>query len=382
MRDNKGNRWEKHFDDYTVIDLETCGLIGEDRTSVIELSAIKVRDGIVVDEFSSLVNPKRSIPPLITSITGIDNSMVAEAPETQEIMCKFLDFIGDDIVVGYNINAFDYNILYDLAESLYNRVFSNDFVDILYGAKRSIRDIDNYRLTTICSLYDIDYTGAHRALKDCHLTKAVYDRINDVFGSAAFDGKSYAVSSHGCSSRKEPHYSEETIQLKALQSILESIIDDKVVTEDEVGALVDWMEYNINLKGNYPFDRVFVLLEKVLEDGVVDDEELKMLLDKFTEYTSPTKSTCNGIGEIADKHFVLTGEFSYGSRTAVSAYIVSNGGVVDDTVKKCTQYVVIGSLGSQAWKNGVYGSKIKKAMELKDKGQNIELVAEEDFFKK
>ena len=107
MRDYKGKRWEKHFNDYTVIDLETCGLIGDDRLSVIELSAIKVRDGRVVDEFSSLVNPKRSIPPLITSITGIDNSMVAEAPTGQDIMCKYLDFIGGDIVVGYNINAFD-----------------------------------------------------------------------------------------------------------------------------------------------------------------------------------------------------------------------------------------------------------------------------------
>ena len=104
------------------------------------------------------------------------------------------------------------------------------------------------------------------------------------------------------------------------------------------------------------------------------------MLDKFTEYTNPTKSTCNGVGELTDKHFVLTGEFSYGSRAAVSEYITSHGGIVDDTVKKCTEFVVIGSLGSQAWKNGVYGSKIKKAMELKDKGQNIDLVAEEDFF--
>ena len=381
MRDNKGNRWEKHFNDYTVIDLETCGIVGDDRNSVIELSAIKVRDGAVVDEFSSLVNPMRSIPPMVISMTGIDNSMVADAPEVKDVMCKYLDFIGDDIVVGYNINTFDYNILYDLAESLYNRVFSNDFVDILYAAKRSIKDIDNYRLTTICSLYNIDYTGAHRALKDCHLTKSVYDRINDVFGNAAFDGQAYVVESRSCGMRKEPHYTEETLQLKALQSLLESIIEDKVVTEDEVNSLVDWMEYNINLRGNYPFDRVFILLEKVLEDGIVDDEELKLLLDKFTEYTSPTKSTCNGVGDLKDKHFVLTGEFSYGSRSAVSEYIVSKGGVVDDNVKKCTQYVVIGSLGSQAWKNGVYGSKIKKAMELKDKGQNIELVAEEDFFK-
>ena len=382
MRDNKGNRWEKHFNDYTVIDLETCGVIGDDRNYVIELSAIKVREGIVVDEFTSLVNPMRAIPPLVKRITGIDNSMVASAPTIQDIMNKYLDFIGVDIVVGYNINTFDYNILYDLAESLYSRIFSNDFVDILYAVKRTIKEIDDYRLITICNLYNIDYTGAHRALKDCYLTKAVYDRINDEFGNDAFDGHSYAVYSQGSSKRRVPHYSEETLQLKALQSILESIIEDKIVTEDEVNALVDWMEYNINLRGNYPFDRVFILLEKVLEDGVVDDKELVMLLDKFTEYTNPTKSTCNGVGDLSDKHFVLTGEFGYGSRSAVAEYIVSKGGIVDDNVKRCTQYVVIGSLGSQAWKNGVYGSKIKKAMELKDKGQDIELVAEEDFFKK
>ena len=55
---------------------------------------------------------------------------------------------------------------------------------------------------------------------------------------------------------------------------------------------------------------------------------------------------------------------------------------VDDNVKKNTDYVVIGSLGSQKWKMGEYGGKIKKAMELKDKGQTIELVAEDDFFSK
>jgi NAD-dependent DNA ligase len=124
------------------------------------------------------------------------------------------------------------------------------------------------------------------------------------------------------------------------------------------------------------------VLEKVLEDGIVDEDELRMLLDKFTEFTSPIKTTCYDVNDIKDKHFVLTGEFSYGTRSSVLDFIVSKGGIVDDQVKKCTQFVVIGSLGSQAWKNGVYGSKIKKAMELKDKGQDIELVAEEDFFKK
>lgn len=381
MRENKGKRWEKHFDDYTVIDLETCGLFGEDRNSIIELSAIKVRSGDVVDEFASLINPKRPIPSAVIAITGIDNSKVVGAPVIENVLNRFLDFIGDDIIVGYNINTFDYNILYDLSASLFDRTISNDFVDVYYAARRLICDVENHKLTTICDKYSIDYTGAHRALKDCYLTKAAYDIIDQEFGKAAFDGKAYSVDGQSGNSKKEPHYSEETQQLRELQRVLFQIIEDGIVTEDEVTLLVEWMDFNSHLRGNYPFDRVYDVLEKVLEDGIVDQEELKMLLDKFTEFTNPVKTTCGDVNDVKDKHFVLTGEFSFGTRSAVSDYILSRGGIVDDNVKKCTQFVVIGSLGSQAWKNGVYGSKIKKAMELKDKGQSIELVAEEDFFK-
>ena len=382
MRDNKGKRWERHFDNYTVIDIETCGLLGEDRNHVIEMSAIRVRDGIVVKEFSSLVNPKCLIPKQIMNITGINNAMVADAPTIENVLPEYLDFLSDDIIVGYNLTTFDYNVIYDLAENAIKRVFSNDFVDVLYAAQRAIQDIDRYRLEDVCNLYNIDYTGAHRALRDCYLTKEAYDRINDNYGKDAFSGRVHEYCNSGNRSNFKFHFSEETQQLKELQNILAYIIEDEDVSEDEINTLVEWMDYNIHLKGNYPFDRVYNLLESVLEDGVVDREEFKLLLDKFTEFTNPTKTTCNGVGDLTDKHFVLTGEFSYGSRSAVSEYIVSKGGIVDDNVKKCTQYVVIGSLGSQAWKNGVYGSKIKKAIELKDKGQEIELVAEEDFFEK
>lgn len=382
MRVNKGKRWEKHFNDYTVIDLETCGLFGEDRNRVIELSAIRVRNGVVVNEFSSLVNPRCLIPKQIMDITGINNTMVADAPTIESVLPDYLEFLSDDIIVGYNLTTYDYNIIYDLAETLLNRTFSNDFVDVLYAAKRVICDIDKFRLENVCSYYNIDYTGAHHALRDCYLTKEAYDKLNDYYGRNAFSGYVHDYCNSSNRSNFRFHFSEETQQLKELQNILAYIIEDEDVSEDEVNMLVEWMDYNIHLKGNYPFDRVYNLLERVLEDGVVDREEFKLLLDKFTEFTNPTKITCNGVGDLTDKHFVLTGEFSYGSRSAVSEYIVSKGGIVDDNVKKCTQYVVIGSLGSQAWKNGVYGSKIKKAIELKDKGQAIELVAEEDFFKK
>ena len=380
MRINKGKRLEQHIDDYTIIDLETCGISSYERNHIIELSGLKVRGGDVVDEFTSLTNPQCCIPQVATDITGIDNDMVINAPILENELINFLNFIGDDVIVGYNINTFDYNIIYDLAESIYNRTLSNDFVDIIYAAKRTICDIDNYKLTTICSYFALDIDGAHRALKDCYLTKAAYDELFNRYGECAFDGSIHTVDSD-CQKRGfTTHYSEETQQLRELQNILSMIIDDSIVTEDEVDALVEWMNCNVQLRGNYPYDRVFNLLEAVLEDGVVDNNELKLLYDKFLEFTKPSQSTCNNIDSLASKHFVITGEFKYGSRNSVEEYITSKGGIIDSTVKKCTNYVVIGALGSQAWKNGVYGSKIKKAMELKDKGQNIDLVAEDDFF--
>ena len=105
-------------------------------------------------------------------------------------------------------------------------MFSNDFVDVLYAAKRSIRDIDRYRLENVCNLYNIDYTGAHRALKDCYLTKEAYDRINDNYGKDAFSGCVHEYCSSGNRSNFRFHFSEET-QLKELQNILAYIIEGK-----------------------------------------------------------------------------------------------------------------------------------------------------------
>lgn len=377
MRTDKGRRLEKHLDDYTVIDIETCGISSEARKKIIELSAIRVRGGTVVDEFSSLVNPRISIPSEIVSITGIDDSMVADALLIDQVIPAFLEFIGDDVIVGYNINTFDYNILYDLSETIMSRSISNDFVDVIYASKRTINGLEDWKQTTVCSSLGIECSGAHRALVDCQITKRLYDALYERYGETAFDGSVNVVDQY-CGSG--PNYSEETIQLKQLQSILELIIEDGVITEVETRELKDWMNTNIALRGNYPFDRVYDLLESVFADGIIDPGELSLMFEKFTEFTNPTQSTCKDSISVADKHFVITGEFEYGARSAVEEYIISHGGIVDGNVKKCTEYVVIGAMGSQSWKNGTYGGKIKKAMELKDKGQKIELISENDFF--
>ena len=85
------------------------------------------------------------------------------------------------------------------------------------------------------------------------------------------------------------------------------------------------------------------------------------------------------ITSINGKHIVVTGDFDFGSRPEVCSFIEKVGGIIDNSVKKTTDYVVVGNKGSLAWKTGNYGGKIQKAIELKDKGANIETVQEDNF---
>ena len=88
--------------DYVLFDLETTGTscIYDE---VIEISAVKVRSGKVVEEFSQLVNPKRPIPYAASMVNHISDEMVANEPDFGQVLPEFLTFAGDDILVGHNI---------------------------------------------------------------------------------------------------------------------------------------------------------------------------------------------------------------------------------------------------------------------------------------
>ncbi len=175
----KGKRLRKFIDNYTLIDIETTG--GSlYYTEIIELAAIKVRNNNIIDSFDSLVKPMEKIPPDIVALTGITDEMVADAPVLKDILQSFLDFIGDDIVIGHNINSYDLNIIYDNAEKLLDIVFSNDFIDTLDLA-RCLCDFEphNYKLQTICNMLGVVNSNAHRALSDVTANHECYQLMKN-----------------------------------------------------------------------------------------------------------------------------------------------------------------------------------------------------------
>ena len=178
-RIGKGTNLYFDIDDYTVIDLETTSKYVTD-CEVIEMAAVRVRKGQITETFSTLVKPEHHIPSIVSRITGITDDRVEDAPSCRDALRKYLDFIGNDIVVGHNILSFDANILYDLSQKHFQIPFSNNMIDTLQYAKyRDMEPVD-YKLTTISAYLGIPHLDAHRALGDCIANYHCYERMKQL----------------------------------------------------------------------------------------------------------------------------------------------------------------------------------------------------------
>lgn len=174
MSTQKGTLINKYTPDYVIFDLETTG-ISPNYDEVIEISALKVKGGEVVDEFNTLVNPGRKIPFGATKVNGITNAMVAEAPAFSHVLAEFLDFAEELVLVGHNIARFDMKFIWRDAEQYFGEIPQNNYVDTLQVARKHLPKMDHHRLVDLAEYYGISSEGAHRALNDCYMNQKVYE---------------------------------------------------------------------------------------------------------------------------------------------------------------------------------------------------------------
>ena len=177
LRPAKGKSLIESPSSFVVFDIETTGLDSLEN-EIIEIGAIKVEDGKIKDTFNHLIKPSHPINSFITDLTGITNEMVENKESIEEVLDKFIKFIGNDILVGHNVN-FDINFIYDHAEKYNNHILDNDFVDTLRLARQLIPELPHHRLSDLADYYNIDKTGHHRALKDVEMTLEVYNHLQE-----------------------------------------------------------------------------------------------------------------------------------------------------------------------------------------------------------
>lgn len=175
---NRGKQLRDYVSSYVVFDLETTGT--SPRTeAIIEISAVKVVDGNVVDTFSTLVNPMKPISPGATAVNGITDDMVKDEPTLDVVIPQFNEFIGDAILVGHNIHCFDMKFIWKASEELFGQTISNDYIDTLPMSRKRLPQLAHHRLVDIAAYYDIDTAGAHRALQDCIMNQLCFEYMQD-----------------------------------------------------------------------------------------------------------------------------------------------------------------------------------------------------------
>ncbi len=162
---------------YTSLDLETTGL-NPKRDKIIEIGAVKVRDGKAADRFQSFVNPWRKLGEDVRLLTGIDDGMLQDAPGIEEVLEPLVDFIGDDILVGHRI-LFDYSFLKKAAVN-HSIVFEKEGIDTLKLARKLLPDLESRNLGFLCRYYGIEHK-AHRALGDAEAASKLYQKLAELF---------------------------------------------------------------------------------------------------------------------------------------------------------------------------------------------------------
>lgn len=184
----KGRRLSGYQPDYVVFDLETTGLSPE-TDEIIEISAIKVRSGKVKDTFSSLVNPGCHIPASASRVNGITDAMVADAPKIGQVLERFEEFIGDQVLVGHNIHSFDLKFLYRAMRIHCQKELRNDYIDTLIIARSCLKELPRHRLVDLAQYFHISTEGAHRALNDCVMNQKCFEEMGKRMGKADADGE-------------------------------------------------------------------------------------------------------------------------------------------------------------------------------------------------
>lgn len=170
------------FKTFVAFDLETTGR-SNSKDSIIEIAAIRVINGKVDESnkfiFQELVHPYKSrIPVDVEKLTGITNEMVYESREIWEVFNDFADWLGDDILLGYNCMSFDCKFM-ERAGRLSNRVINNQYFDVMKYAKKNIKKFDTIdaKLVNVGISLGIENPQAHRALADAITTARVYLKI-------------------------------------------------------------------------------------------------------------------------------------------------------------------------------------------------------------
>ncbi|MCM3237688.1 PolC-type DNA polymerase III [Heyndrickxia oleronia] len=155
-------------DTFVVFDVETTGLSAVYDT-IIELAAVKIHNGEIIDRFESFANPHHRLSNTTIELTGITDDMVESAPDVDIVLRKFLEWSGNDVLVAHNA-SFDMGFINVGYQKIGLPKATNPVIDTLEVARLLYPEFKNHRLNTLAKKFDIELTQHHRAIYDAEAT--------------------------------------------------------------------------------------------------------------------------------------------------------------------------------------------------------------------
>ena len=159
-------------EEFVVFDIETTGL-NSHTNKIIEIGAVKIKAGRIIDRYSQLINPGISIPYHITEITSITNEQVANQPKIDEVIGKFVEFIGDAVLVAHNA-PFDMGFIKRDIKEYLNIDLENSVIDTLQMARDLFPDFKKYGLGDLNKSLGLALEKHHRAVDDSQATANMF----------------------------------------------------------------------------------------------------------------------------------------------------------------------------------------------------------------
>ena len=156
---------------FVVFDLETTGFSNKN-DKITEIGAVKVENFKVVDRFSQLINPEKDISYKVQELTGITNDLIKDKPTIEEVLPKFIEFIGDSVLVAHNAD-FDMGFMQQKCREQ-NIEFKNTSVDTLTLARTLLPHMKRFRLNLIAKELGIPLLNHHRAVDDAEATAHIF----------------------------------------------------------------------------------------------------------------------------------------------------------------------------------------------------------------
>ena len=362
---------------YTVVDVETPNGKND---SICQIGVKCIRGGKEVFNDCALINPEATFDNINMQIHKITPQMVEDAPTIKEYWQNVSDYFKDTIIVGHNIK-FDLCVL-TKALNKYNITLPAFSILCTMQLAANYLPLQKNTLSNICEYLEIPVGNAHNAGADVEMCYLVLNKLGEIIPSVYSEVSIYEYCPQNDSPRTTgSRFNTFTKSIIELKQVVESIMEDGIIEKKEVWALEYWLSEHEELFGYYPYDIISSTLYSILEDGIITRDEYEKLETVLKEFLNPIEANKSFNNVCIDgKSFCLTGDFKHGERSIVEELLVSKGGIKKTGVSGKLDYLIVGDKGSQAWKFGNYGGKVQKAMEFKEKGSNIQIISESDFF--